>query len=136
MIFDAVDKAPEGTRPAWFDFEKDCARLLRSRQMQVVHQAANRDGDGGVDLYAITDAGESWIVQCKCWATHRSVGPNVVRELEGALRLADAGSSKRSKGLIITTSTFTEGTKLAALELGFELIDGNQFSVFLKAITL
>jgi hypothetical protein len=136
MIFDAVDKAPDGSRPAWFDFEKDCARLLRSRQMQVVHQAANRDGDGGVDLYAITDVGESWIVQCKCWAMHRLVGPNVVRELEGAIRLADAGSSKRSKGLIITTSSFTDGSRLAASDLGFELIDGSQFSVLLKSIDI
>ncbi len=133
MIFDAVDKAPEGIRPAWFDFEKDCARLLRSRGMTVVHQAANRDGDGGVDLYAITEDGESWIIQCKCWSPHRSVGPNIVRELEGAISLADAGSAKRSRGMIVTTSTFTDGTKLVATDLGFSLIDGHQLSELLKS---
>jgi hypothetical protein len=124
MIFEALDTAPEGTRPAWFDFEKDCARLLRQREMQVIHQAANRDGDGGVDLYAIDAEGGSWVVQCKCWATHRRVGPNVVRELKGAIELADAGSDNVSRGMIITTSTFSDEAVRTATQFGFELIDG------------
>ncbi|WP_256943379.1 restriction endonuclease [Achromobacter xylosoxidans] len=47
----------------------------------TVHQSANRDGDGGVDLYAVDGDNKSWIVQCKCWAQHRTVGPEVAREL-------------------------------------------------------
>ena len=124
MIFEAIDTAPEGTRPAWFDFEKDCARLLKQRGMDVVHQAANRDGDGGVDLYAIDAEGGSWVVQCKCWAPHRKVSPHVVRELKGAIDLADAGSEKHSRGMIITTSTFSDEAVRTARHFGFELIDG------------
>lgn len=124
MIFEALDTAPEGTRPAWFDFEKDCARLLRQRGMQVIHQAANRDGDGGVDLYAIDADGGSWVVQCKCWATHHRVGPDIVRELKGAIDLADVGSSAPSRGMIIATSSFTHEATRAAAQFGFELIDG------------
>lgn len=37
-----------GSRPEWFEFEKDCARLLQSQGMRVVHQAASRSGDLGV----------------------------------------------------------------------------------------
>jgi hypothetical protein len=124
MIFEVVNKAPAGTRPAWFDFEKDCARLLTAQGMRVIHQAAMRDGDGGVDLYAVDALEQSWVVQCKCWAAHRAVGPDVVRELQGAIQLADKGASSVSKGMIITTSTFTDGASVSAAELGFLLIDG------------
>ncbi len=133
MIFEEVTKAPEGTRPAWFEFEKDCAQMLTGRGMHVIHQSAHRDGDGGVDLYAVYSINQSWVIQCKCWASHRSVGPDVVRELEGAIRLADKGSNTQSFGMIITTSRFTEGAASDAVSLGFELIDGDRFTKLLAA---
>lgn len=134
MIFDEVSRAPAGTRPAWFDFEKDCLRLLTRRGLRVIHQAANRDGDGGVDLYAVDEDGQSWIVQCKCWALHRVVGPEVVRELHGAIALADKGSTKSSRGVLITTSRFSSGAEEAAAALGFELVDGDQFARMLAQV--
>ena len=85
----------------------------------VIHQAASRDGDGGVDLYAVDESGQSWIVQCKCWAAHRSVGPEIVRELHGAIAFADRGSSGTSKGIVITTSRFTSGAAEVGREFGF-----------------
>ena len=133
MIFQAIDNAADRTQPAWFVFEKDCAQLLASMGMQVIHQAAHRDGDGGVDLYAVDAEGQSWVVQCKCWSLKRPVGPGTVRELEGAIRLADHGSETRSKGKVITTSTFTKGAMAAAELLGFELIDGNRLATLLTS---
>lgn len=124
MIFEAVDTAPSGSRPAWFEFEKDCARILRSQGMQVIHQAASRDGDGGVDLYAVDTDGQSWVVQCKCWSSTRPVGPDVVRELAGAIKLADVGAEQSSKGMIMTTSSFTSGAVTSAVEFGFDVVDG------------
>lgn len=53
MLFEVVETAPAGTRPDWFEFEKECATVLRRRGLVVRHQAAQRDGDGGIDLYAI-----------------------------------------------------------------------------------
>lgn len=128
MIYERVDRAPEGTRPAWFEFEKDCARLLRSRGLEVIHRAAQRDGDGGMDLYAVEPGGQSWVVQCKCWSAHRPVGPDVVRELEGAIRLADKGTTGTSRGMIITTSSFTSGAVETAAALDFELISGEMLA--------
>jgi restriction endonuclease Mrr len=128
MIYEEVSTAPEGARPAWFEFERDCMQLLRERGLRVIHQAASRDGDGGVDLYAVDESGQSWIVQCKCWAAHRSVGPEIVRELHGAIAFADRGSSGTSKGIVITTSRFTSGAAEVGREFGFELIDGQQFA--------
>lgn len=124
MLFEEVATAPAGTRPAWFDFEKSCARLLQARGMTVVHQAAQRDGDGGVDLFATEADGASWVVQCKCWAPHRPVGPEVIRELVGTIERVDRGGSTKSRGMIITTSTLTRGAADEASALGFKVVDG------------
>ena len=123
MIFQEVAIAPNGSRPHWFDFEKQCITILKSEGMRVVHQAAQRDGDGGVDLFAVDQEGTSWVVQCKCWAPHRSVGPDVVRELIGAIYLADIGADSASKGMIITTSTLTAGARKDALNCGFRILE-------------
>lgn len=136
MLFEELASAPAGSRPAWFDFEKDCARLLRSRGMDVIHQAAQRDGDGGVDLYAVDATGQSWVIQCKCWAAHREIPPAVVRELVGAIQLADRGMSTTSRGVLITTSTFSTGAVSAATELGIELINGSEFQKQLNSAQL
>lgn len=125
MIFEEVSTAPEGTRPAWFDFERDCARLLTARGMKVIHQAAQRCGDGGIDLFAVDAAGDSWVVQCKCWSANRPVGPDVVRELAGAITAADCGKSTASHGMIITTSRLTRGALEVAAALGFEIVQGD-----------
>jgi restriction endonuclease Mrr len=128
MIFEEVANAPAGARPEWFEFEKNCRRLLELRGLTVLHQAANRKGDRGVDLYATAPNGQSYVVQCKCWASSRRVPPSVVRELAGAIQLADAGSAQSSCGIVVTTSSFTDGAIAAAEELGFEWIDGERFA--------
>jgi restriction endonuclease Mrr len=131
MLYTELATAPAGSRPAWFDFEKDCLAVLERRGLKVIHQAANRDGDGGVDLYAVDGDGACWVVQCKCWAAHRKVGPEVVRELAGAIHLAAKGASAPAKGIVITTSSYTSGAVEAAGALGYELIDGPQFAALI-----
>lgn len=135
MIFQALQTAPEGSRPAWFDFERDCARLLAARGMRVIHQAAHRDGDGGVDLFAVDADGTSWVVQCKCWAAHRKVGPDVLRELVGAIEAADRGSDKRSCGMVMTTSALTAPAAAEAAQLGFEVFDGAKLALELAKLS-
>ena len=134
MIFTEIKGPTSGTIPKWFEFEQDCARLLRSRNLNVIHQSAERNVDGGVDLYAEGPSGQTYIVQCKCWAAHRHVGPDVIRELEGAIRYADMGSSCESKGVVITTSRFTSGAIEVGRALGYELIDGEAFSALTSTI--
>lgn len=124
MLFEEIASTPHGTRPAWFDFEKDCARLLRSLGMHVIHRAAHRDADGGVDLFAVDPEGMSYVVQCKCWAAHREIPPSVIRELAGSISLADSGSTRVGRGMVITTSRFSSGAIETARHFGFELIDG------------
>jgi restriction endonuclease Mrr len=134
MIFAEIKSPPSGTIPRWFEFERDCARLMRSRNLNVIHQSAERNIDGGVDLFAESSSGQTYIVQCKCWAAHRRVGPEVIRELEGAIRYADMGSSGESKGVVITTSCFTSGAIEVGMALGYELIDGETFTALTSAI--
>lgn len=132
MIFEEIAEAPRGSRPDWFEFEKDCARVLRAQGMRVVHQAASRSGDSGVDLYAVDVNEQSWVVQCKCWAAHRTVGPDIVRELIGAIVASDRGMSTKSRGMIITSSSFTSGAASEAVANGFELIDGKRLAKLLS----
>lgn len=134
MIFAEIKSPPSGSIPRWFEFERDCARLMRSRNLNVIHQSAERNVDGGVDLFAESSSGQTYIVQCKCWAAHRRVGPEVIRELEGAIRYADMGSSGESKGVVITTSCFTSGAIEVGRALGYELIDGETFAALTSAI--
>lgn len=128
MLFELVETASVGTRPAWFEFERDCANVLRQRGLVVRHQAAQRDGDGGIDLYATDTDGQGWVVQCKCWGLHRPVGPEVVRELHGAIAQADTGGTISSRGILITTSRFTSGAAELANSFGYECIDGTTFA--------
>jgi restriction endonuclease Mrr len=108
--------------------------MLTARGMRVIHQAAHRDGDGGVDLFAIDADGQTWVVQCKCWAAHRTVGPDVVRELAGAILAADRGKKTKSRGMIITTSKLTDGALKEADELNFAVINGPEFAAALAAL--
>jgi hypothetical protein len=124
MIFEEISTAPFGSRPAWFDFEKACARYLQEQGKSVIHQSANRDGDGGVDLFAVDQDGQSWVVQCKCWSLHRPVGPDVIRELVGAIWKADRDGTSRSRGMIMTSSRLTPGAAREAAEANFLIVEG------------
>jgi len=128
MIFQEISTAPTGSRPAWFDFEKACARHLQSEGKTVIHQSVNRDGDGGVDLFAVDQEGQSWVVQCKCWSPHRLIGPEVIRELIGAIWLADREGTVPSKGMIMTTSRLTTGAAVEASKAGFLVVEGIELS--------
>lgn len=129
ILYKSLVKAPRGTRPAWFDFEKDVAALVASKGLEVVHQAASRNGDGGVDIYAHDEANDVvWAIQCKCYAPERKIGPGVVRELAGSLYRYPDGT----RGMIVTTSSLTFGALKEASALSIEVIDGDRFAALIK----
>lgn len=124
ILYRTLAKAPHGSRPAWFDFEKDVAAVLTQLGLRVVHQAASRNGDGGVDIYAHDETEDRvWAVQCKCYASARKVGPDVVREIAGSLHRYPEGT----RGMIVTTSSFTPGALEEAVALNVKTINGSQF---------
>jgi hypothetical protein len=122
VVFDEAKARPDG----WFQFERDVRDVLRSLGFEVEHVAASRRGDQGVDVYATkgTDLDEvNWIAQCKCFGPKRKVGPSTIRDLLGALGNYPAGT----RGMVVTTSTFTSGAVELASREGLRLIDGEEF---------
>ncbi|MBM7113842.1 restriction endonuclease [Archangium primigenium] len=113
----------------WFQFERDVNCLMERLGFVVEHTAASRRGDQGVDVYAtrgVEGSGEPerWVIQCKCYAPHRKVGPAILRELLGAMRAYPDGT----RGMVATTSTFTGESRRLAKAEGLRLMDGEEFS--------
>lgn len=90
-------------------------------------RALGRSGDDGVDGVIDEDAlGLDRIyLQAKRWQPGKSVGPAEVRDFFGSLDL-----KKATKGLFVTTSTFTDAARRTAEQLGkrIVLVDGEQLA--------
>jgi hypothetical protein len=103
---------------SWFAFERHCERILAARGWTIINKLPSRGGDQGIDILAMRrNSGDAWeevVVQCKHW--EKAVGPNVVRELEGARVL-----KKASSALLIISSVFTSTAIRTAKDLGIEL---------------
>src|SRR3712207_9428309 len=84
-------------------------------------------GDGGVDGVIDQDALglDRVYLQAKRYAPGNGVGADAIRDFFGCLNIA-----KASKGVFITTSTFSRGARDTADSLGARivLIDGDQLA--------
>lgn len=122
LLFEAIPSKGQALAGlTWFEFERYCGGWLRRHGFDEVFR---KPIDQGIDITAFKDrAGnaEEWAVQCKHWS--RPVGPDVVRELEGARVLRGA-----DRALLITTSAFTAGAISTAERFGIELVDGDHLS--------
>ncbi len=102
-------------------FERLCARLLRRsgcRDVEVT-QSSNDQGLDGVGVLEVSLLSFPVFFQAKKYAG--TVGPNVVRELRGAM------VGRGDKGILITTGRFTSAAKDEARRPGappVDLIDG------------
>ncbi len=110
-------------------FERLTQRLLREAGFKEV-KVTGRSGDGGIDGVGILRNGlisEAVLFQCK--RQQSSIGPGVVRDFRGAMQ------GRSTKGLIVTTGTFTSSAKEEATRDGappVELIDGDRLCDLLK----
>jgi Restriction endonuclease len=118
----ALQPASTSTRDSWFTFELRVREWLASNGFQVDHLAANRNGDGGVDIQA-SKGGEHLLVQCKYWHAH-NVGPNIIREMLGTLQTFPPGS----KGVIVASSELTSAAKELAVQHGIQFIERANFA--------
>ena len=115
-------------------FERLCQRLLRESGFIEV-EVTGRPGDGGIDGRGIIRfAGLiSFPVLFQCKRYSSNVGPNVVRELRGAMQ------GRSDRGLILTTGGFTRDAHLEATRDGappIDLIDGELLMDKLKELKL
>lgn len=80
-----------------------------------------RSGDGGIDgvIREDTLGLDAIYVQAKKWAPERNVGPREIREFLGALQDVEA-----SKGIFITTSSFSSDARELARRRRIVLMDG------------
>jgi len=118
VLFDVVpSKAKALSGLSWFEFELHCTRWLRSVGFDEV---ARTSIDKGVDITAFEKGSQPsmWVIQCKHWT--KKVGPDVVRELEGARVLRNA-----DRAMLIVSSAFTPAAIETATQLRIDLIDGD-----------
>jgi hypothetical protein len=110
------------------DFERLITSLLR--KMGFVAEMTKASGDGGIDIEATLDkpiVGGRYLIQCKRFASGSLVGSPIVREFYGAV-IADR---KATKGILVTTSGYSEPAKEFAEKVSIELIDGTMLAELL-----
>jgi Holliday junction resolvasome RuvABC ATP-dependent DNA helicase subunit len=102
------------------------ALLLRMGFQARMTQAS---GDGGVDIVAVLDKpflGGTYLVQCKKYID-ALVGAPLIRDFYGAI----SADHKATKGIMVTTSGFTDEARNFANSVGIELIDGMKLNELL-----
>ena len=102
-----------------YEFEEYIAKLFKSKGFEVQRTAYSHAG--GIDLVAIYNApifSGKYIIQCKKY-TDTLVGQPVIRDLYGVIM-----SENANKGILITTSDFTEEAYAFAKNKNIELING------------
>lgn len=111
-------------------FEHVVVRLLVKMgyggSIEDAGKAVGRSGDGGIDGIIKQDrlGLDNVYVQAKRYAADRTVGGGDVRNLAGALQMR-----KATKGVLITTSSFTKDAIETAKQIGtIVLVDGEQLA--------
>lgn len=102
------------------EFEGVISAVLQ--KMGFRSEITRATGDGGIDIVAVLDRpiiGGRYLIQCKRYGPGNLVGAPLVREFYGAVR----ADQKAVKGILITTSGFTDQARDFARNLPLELID-------------
>ena len=114
-------------------FERLCQRILRASDFIEV-TVTGKSGDEGIDGHGIIRLGGlisfPVLFQCKRW--QGSVGPSIVRDFRGAM------AGRADKGVILTTSRFTQEARREATRDGappIDLIDGELLIDKLKELS-
>lgn len=115
------------------DFENLIGSLLARMGFQI--EMTKASGDGGVDIIATIERPllkGRYLIQCKRFAIGSLVGAPIVREFYGALR----ADHRAVKGILVTTSSFTDQAKDFARDLPVDLIDREQLEHLLREYKL
>ena len=121
-----VENADELDALSGVEFEKLITSMLG--RMGFRAEMTRATGDGGIDIVAYLDkpiVGGRYLIQCKRFAG--PVGAPIVREFYGAVQ----AERKAAKGILITTSGFTDQAREFAENLHIELIDRRKLDLLL-----
>ena len=100
------------------EFEEYCAELLRTLGWRNVVRTGSTKEDHGADLTAISPQGTPVAVQCK--RQKASVGPGVIRGLEGTIT---SGLHQGRKGILMTNAPATAGARTRAEGSAIMVVD-------------
>lgn len=121
----AIQKNPELMRSlSPRDFEKFVADLLPTFGFEDV-TLTPRSGDGGRDVVAVNKVGGIDVVvafECKKYAESKRIQIDTLRSLLGTITYSE---TRANKGVLVTTSTFTSGSK--SFIVNEPMIDGKDF---------
>lgn len=111
-------------------FEELVAELLASHGYEV--QLTSKTRDGGYDIMAVhKDAlglDTTFLIECKRYSKDNKVGVSQIRQIHGIKDFLNV-----SKGIIVTTSSFTaDAKKHATSRYDLQLIDYTQLTEWLK----
>jgi CheY-like chemotaxis protein len=98
-------------------FEQMIAELLEAEGLDVT--LTRRSGDRGVDIFAAEHTGFGkllYVFECKRYSAENKVGPALVRQLRGVVDREGA-----TCGVLVTTSTFTQGAVAEQQTLPYRL---------------
>lgn len=118
---------------SWRDFEELTAELL-SRLGYIDIAIGHGSKDNGVDIVAFLEHKigiEKIIVQCKKNSIENKVGEPIVKQL-----LADVEIHNASRGVIVTTSTLTEPSRILIQEKRHKIssLDRNELLTIMKDV--
>jgi Holliday junction resolvasome RuvABC ATP-dependent DNA helicase subunit len=115
------------------EFERLVTGLLDAMGFRT--EMTKASGDGGIDIVASSErliTGGKYLFQCKRYAPGNLVGSPTVREFYGAVR----ADPEAVKGILITTSGFTQQALEFARQLPIELIAGDKLRELLTEYQL
>jgi hypothetical protein len=122
------DRRLNNIAETWMQFEDHCIEFLKKQHFTIIDRSKFRQaniGDEGCDILAskiLNKQDSLFVVQVKFW--QKSVGPAVIREIEGTKKLWGATDS-----CVISWSGFTDIAIETANELGVLLFDGGHIGV-------
>jgi hypothetical protein len=131
----SIDIVERELETDWFRFEEMVRALLEMQGFQAERIAAQGRTDGGIDIIALQKSNAmTWLVQAKCYAQDRPVGPDIIREMLGSLQeYSKRYPDQRPGGMVVTTSKFTGEAQRIALAHGVRLIDGANLRAIAEA---
>jgi restriction system protein len=112
------------------DFERQVAAMLREGGCTKVERVGGR-GDRGVDVTGVLPDGRSMIVQCKRFATHRSIVSGDMQRLLGSRTDFEADVA-----IFVTNTRFTTDAEKYAKDKDIIAIGRNLFASWLNGSRL
>jgi len=124
LLMEQVQNAV-GSLP-WGDFERLCCKLIPQIDSRYT-QVRRRRHNGGIDFHGVYVVSETHRIrfagQAKKYGIGKMIGPNLIRELSGAM-----SNGRWAIGVIMATCKFTQGARKLAKEKNIDAIDGEQIA--------